>query len=77
MADLGKPPRLAVQGLEGDRRTERQPDQERPADVQVVDQSEQVVHEMVVGDPAQAGTVVGVLAGIVVEDGPEPLRRAG
>ena len=41
--------------LSVDRRAEREPDQEGPPDVQVVDQPEQVVHEVVVGDPPTGG----------------------
>ena len=48
---LGKPPGLAMKGLQDDRRSERQPGQKRSADVQVIDQSEQVVDQVVVRDP--------------------------
>ena len=71
----GESPRLAVQRPERHRRAEREPHQERPPDVQVVDQPEQVVNEVVVRDRRQAGTVARILAGIVEEDGPEVLRQ--
>ena len=64
---LREPPGLAVQGLERDRRAEREAEQEDAAEVQVVDQAEEVVDQVVVGDPAEPGAVVGVLAGVVVD----------
>jgi hypothetical protein len=63
---------LAVQRPQGDRRAEGEADQEDPAERQVLDQAEQVVDQVLVGDPPQTGAVVGVLARIVEDDGPEP-----
>ena len=43
----------------------------RPAEIEVIDQADQVFDQVVVRDRAQPGAVVGVLAGIVEHDRPE------
>jgi hypothetical protein len=42
----------------------------------VLDQAEEVVDQVLVGDPGELGAVVALVAGIVENDRPEPLGEA-
>ena len=62
-AALGNRRGSRCRAFERDRRAEREAEEEDAAEVQVVDQAEDVVDEVVVGDPPEPGAVVGLSPG--------------
>src|SRR4051794_11027246 len=68
--------RVVSQGLQDDCRSEGDARQEGPANAEMVDEPEDVVDEVVVGDPSQRGAVAGLISGIVVLDRAESSGQA-